>query len=274
MASTGPKALIAEEMVSSARSGARRHGPAFAGGGTPAMPGWCPYTYEDVKTMDCPVVRNDAGVIEAFLRHLSRDDVDIFFCGHHASHAARAFFSSGFDSALTITLDGIGRGYCLEEGGRTVTRAGEMVLTRSTSGSVTRCRRSSLEVVHHETRCSFGFAWARVAEHVLGLEEGAEGTAMAMAAFGEPERFRRQLDNGLLWLPTSDGDVPEPRRSELRAYFATLRAEVRTERDGFDIAAALQDVTENRLRAYLSRLVGPEDRDLCLSGGFFLTARP
>ena len=232
-----------------------------------------PYTHENLETIDCPAVRNDTGAVEAFLRHLLRDDVDIVFCGHHASHAATAFFSSGFSSALTITLDGIGRDYRLEEGGRTITRAGETVLTRNVNGSVTRCHGSSLEVTHHVTGYSFGFAWARVTEHVLGLEEGAEGTAMAMAAFGEPERFTRPLNNDLLWLSTPDHALPEPLRSELLTYFTTLRALIRTEDDGFDIAAALQRVTEDRLRAFLSRFIGPEDRDLCLSGGFFLNCQ-
>ena len=31
--------------------------------------------------------------------------------GHHESHAANAFFSSNFDQALIITIDGGGRDY-------------------------------------------------------------------------------------------------------------------------------------------------------------------
>src|ERR1044071_3195265 len=36
---------------------------------------------------------NNTGTIDAFIRHILRKDVEIFICGHHASHAANSFFS-------------------------------------------------------------------------------------------------------------------------------------------------------------------------------------
>ena len=43
--------------------------------------------------------------MKEFIGHLLRPDVDIYFCGHRAAHAANAYYSSGFDAALTVTLD-------------------------------------------------------------------------------------------------------------------------------------------------------------------------
>jgi len=232
-----------------------------------------PYMYDVNDSPTCPAVRNDTDAVEAFLRHLSRDDVTVFFCGHHASHAANSFFSSGYSSALTVTLDGIGCDYRLDEGGRGVTRSGEVVGTRRIHGSVSRCAGSSISPVHQETGCSFGFAWARVTEHVLGRGVGEEGTAMAMAAFGDPVRFEHLLDDERLWLPSPDGELPAVQRTSLVSFMAELRDRFCTEQDGFDIAAALQAVTETRLRSFLSQFVRADDRDLCLGGGFFLNCQ-
>ena len=41
-------------------------------------------------------------------RKLKSLNVDYSIIGHHQSHAANAFFSSNFDEALVITLDGSG----------------------------------------------------------------------------------------------------------------------------------------------------------------------
>ena len=59
-----------------------------------------PYGPEDLGEIHPgpPVVYEDTPQVKEFIGHLLRPDVDIYFCGHHAAHAANAYYSSGFDA--------------------------------------------------------------------------------------------------------------------------------------------------------------------------------
>ena len=211
--------------------------------------------------------------VSAFVRHLLRPDVSIFFAGHHASHAANAFFSSGFESALTITLDGIGIDYVLDVSQRNITSAGTLAPVHRINGSVFRCEGRRCVPMHQVTDFSVGFAWSRIAEHVLRRGFAEEGTVMAMAAMGDPSRYRKDFREPWAWLPTPDGDLDPNTSAGLQAFFARLRDSLHVEQDCFDIAAALQEATEIRFRDFLARFIGPADRNLCLSGGTILNCQ-
>jgi carbamoyltransferase len=224
------------------------------------------------EVVTAPVVESSERV-EAFVRHLLQPEVNIFFAGHHASHAANAFFSSGFESALTVTFDGIGTDYVLDEFKRTLTAAGVAAATRSTTGSVFRCSGRQCVPVHYVTECSIGLAWSRIGAHVMRHAFGEQGTVMAMAALGDPRHYRQEFQEIWAWLPTPEGNLDPAASQGFQAFFARLRDSVRSEQDGFDIAAALQEATENRFRDFLARFIGPDDCDLCLGGGSILNCQ-
>lgn len=235
--------------------------------------GGAPYAWElMLDQLEIPPVSNDSLPVLTFLRHLLRDDVNVYFCGHHASHAANAFFSSGFSTALTITLDGGGFDYALESEAINVTRGSETAPLRRIYGGVYECGRSTCEPLYQAKDFSFGFAWSRVTNQIFGLPDGDEGTVMAMAAYGDPERFRRFFDEPWVWLP-ADVDLSEEMKGRAAAFTAKVRACLREEQDTFDVAAALQAATEKRLREYLSRFIGPAQRNVCLSGGSVLNCQ-
>src|SRR5689334_11915056 len=127
-----------------------------------------------------PVRTETAEVIQEFFRHLVESGPQLYFCGHHIAHAANAFFSSGCESALTITLDGGGPDYPLESAAPP-----RPVIVY---GGVYRCRGTDCQAIAQLTETSFGWAWVR-ATALLELNWGEEGTTMAMAALGDPSRF-------------------------------------------------------------------------------------
>ena len=61
--------------------------------------------------------RADSPAVRAFVRHLMRDDVQLYFFGHYASHAANAYYSSDMDQALIVSLDGGGMDFQIPPGG-------------------------------------------------------------------------------------------------------------------------------------------------------------
>jgi carbamoyltransferase len=224
-------------------------------------------------------VSNDTDATRRFVRHLLRPDVEIFFCGHHAAHAANAFLSSQFSSALAVTLDGHGIDFDLASAGNNLVRAPQRLPTRRISGGVYRCTDDICRPLFQLADRSFGLAWNRVAVDLLGLAEGSEGTAMAMAALGDPGRFRPLFEERWLWLPPdADGiyktGLSAEDRAGLAAFMEKLKRAVTGDRERYDLAAALQAQTETHIRRHLERFIIPgETRHLCIAGGVFLNCQ-
>ena len=221
--------------------------------------------------------RNETAAVTAFVRHLMRHDVAIHFCGHHAAHAANAYFSSAFNEALVVTLDGGGRDFAAPVGTRNVlseTDYLESGLAHSlrTYGSVYEASGNSIRLVHQLVESSIGEIWNRVLADVLNLEHGQEGTAMAMAALGDPQRFAPDFNKPVVSYPEVEF-LSDPLKAEVAMWTTTLQARVSTDQDRYDVAAGMQDATERRVRAYLAAHIQPTHRNLCLAGGVFLNCQ-
>ncbi len=198
--------------------------------------------------------------LRAFVDHGLRPGAGLRVLGHHLCHAADAFLVSPHDSALCVTLDG--GGYDFPDGSET--RA-------LVYGGIFRGEGQTITPVSYDHHQAIGTAWARVTVRVLGLQFGEEGTAMAMAAFGDPARFATALAGPELWSP---GNVDTTtNQAAYDAELSALTAAMRTEQDRFDLAAGLQAATERRVRAILARALTPHDRVLCLSGGVSLNCQ-
>lgn len=148
---------------------------------------------------------------------------------HHDTHAANAFYGSGFDEALLITLDGYGSGCC---GG---------VYTGSANG---------IQMLH---RFDFPNSLGQFYEHVtsgLGFKPNRhEGKIVGLAAYGNPEILRSTLRERF---DTTDGDIVI--HASMNYYFTRALALRYSKRD---IAAAyqkvLEDVTEEVTRYWLAK---------------------
>jgi len=247
-----------------------------AGGGLddlPRIPLGEEHLIEQLGPPDFP---RDSHSVRAFLRHLMRSEVQLYFCGHHASHAANAFYSSPFSDALSVTLDGGGLDYDLATVATNVLDEvhvnAEMVKRKQIYGAVYDCSQGGCTPLHQVDTFSIGTLWHRVVTGILGLREGEEGTAMAMAAFGDKDRFQSELAEPCAMF-RQDYALSASDRGQVTGWIEQMKGNLRTEQDAFDIAAALQAVTEERVRSFLDQHLSDGVRHLCLGGGTFLNCQ-
>lgn len=185
---------------------------------------------------------------------------------HHRAHGLYAFASSGYAAAAVLVVDSLG------EVQTTTIGTG----LRLNGGG---CRTSIAEDITDPA--SLGYGYGAVTEH-LGWRRGdEEGTVMALAAIGDPSRFRTLMQKAI---PITDhGFELDPQWFPLRVLArgyprvssaftaATCPARdpaVPVEQVHADLAAALQERTEQVMvhLAHRARAVTGL-RLLCLGGG-------
>lgn len=185
---------------------------------------------------------------------------------HHRAHGLYAFASSGFDDAAVLVIDSLG----------------EMQTTTIAAARRSAGHGCEYRIAHAiDDPASLGYAYGAVTEH-LGWRRGdEEGTVMALAALGDPARFRDLFARAIGI--TDTGFVLDPELLALRALssryarvgasFAATTCKPRrphepVEQVHRDLAAALQERTEQvvvHLARRARRVTG--SRRLCLGGG-------
>ena len=159
---------------------------------------------------------------------------------HHLSHAANAYYTSGFDQALIVTLDGYGSGL---------------------AGSISVGRDGKIERLHGlEYPHSLGTFYESVTSALGFTPSRHEGKIVGLAAYGDPEvlgdLLRRRFvhaNGGFRIVETNN------------VYFARLLA---SQFPKIDVAAAYQRVLEEVAVTYVSQYVRKTGlRNLVLSGG-------
>src|SRR5262245_32593244 len=133
---------------------------------------WWPHPrWEEVFLLRLGEVR---GVAERILRRPLRQR--FHFVPHHLAHAASAYFPSGFDRAAILTIDGLGEVAC------------------STLATAVGTQIQILETFNYPH--SLGFVWEHISGH-LGFSPYDASKVMGLAAYGNPEVFRRQLQSAI-----------------------------------------------------------------------------
>ncbi|PKV84231.1 carbamoyltransferase C-terminal domain-containing protein [Streptomyces sp. TLI_146] len=187
---------------------------------------------------------------------------------HHRAHGLYAFGASPFEEAAVLIVDSLGE---------TVTTS--MCSARRTPGGIHMHQRWSL----HDP-ASLGYAYGAVTEH-LGWRRGdEEGTVMALAALGDPARFRDLFAQAIVlteeafalnpaWFPLR---VISSRYPRLSAQFVEATCPSRAPEEEVaqvhaDLAAALQERTE-QVMVHLARRARRRtgQRALCVGGGVAL----
>lgn len=159
---------------------------------------------------------------------------------HHDSHASNAYYTSGFDEALILTLDGYGSGL---------------------AGSVSVGRNGRIERVHGvDFPHSLGTFYETVTS-ALGFKPSRhEGKIVGLAAYGDPAILRDVL---LERFDVTPGNFRI--RESNNMYFARLLA---TQFPKIDVAAAYQHVLEYVATTYAAHYLKQTGlRSLVLSGG-------
>jgi carbamoyltransferase len=159
---------------------------------------------------------------------------------HHLSHAANSYYTSGFESALVVTLDGYGSGL---------------------AGSINIGRDGKIERVHGlEYPHSLGTFYETVTSALGFTPSRHEGKIVGLAAYGDPEilgdmlRRRFVVSNGGFRIVETN-----------KVYFSRLLA---AHFPKIDVAAAYQRVLEEVAVAYVRQYVTKTRLiNLVLSGG-------
>jgi carbamoyltransferase len=168
--------------------------------------------------------------------------------GHHQTHAAAGYYTSGFDEACVLVIDAIGEFECLTQW--------------DASGSNLH-KRYSLEYPN-----SLGLFYSAMTQR-CGLKPNEEEyILMGMAALGNPNRFTRDILKEFVSLPNDDYEHAYRIRQNLHRGCAWWRPELTTQQDFYDIAAATQAVYEMAFERVLQQAIRTSSsRNLVLMGG-------
>lgn len=174
---------------------------------------------------------------------IAKNQGDFFEFGHHLSHAANAFYTSDFDRALIVSIDGFGQeegcvptSFTLDEGiGNRIKRIRIFDAKQVQVG----------RIYNLSTKWIFGLS--------VGFPNGDQaGTVMAMSTLGEPKYTDL----------FSDFDTNRDKLTRLARS---------SEQEKFNVAASLQSYTEKTVYFYLNKYInGSHHENICFSGGVSL----
>ena len=196
----------------------------------------------------------------------------LYIVGHHQSHAANAFFTSNFEEALIVTIDGGGidnpNGLLHDKSDIDTAKNSFVTCTTFWSG-----KGNKINPIHmiSNKMLNLGKDWSMCTSKIFGLGTWRDprgdqaGTVMGMAALGDSEKYMSYFENKLtVGLFDNDGNGS--------IDFDYLKGEAdKEEQNRFDISASLQKETERVIRAILTPYIEEyKPKNLCLSGGVSL----
>tara|TARA_R110002012_G_scaffold234930_1_gene408615 strand:- start:19569 stop:21113 length:1545 start_codon:yes stop_codon:yes gene_type:complete len=165
--------------------------------------------------------------------------------GHHLCHASNAFYSSNFDNALIITMDG---------GGQDNDGNGNYVTTFTIYEGI---ENKISKITSLPSSFNMGSFWSNCTSKIFGLSSGLPGgnqagTVMGMAALGKPKYIDK--------FHHSNTD-----------YNSLQKLANQDEQTMFDLAASLQQYTENTIKDIIDPFIQQYNpKNICLSGGVSL----
>jgi len=196
-------------------------------------------------------------------KNLPGFDGEMIFPEHHESHAASAFFPSGFERAAIITVDGVG----------------EWATTTIGIGCKNRVRLLKEVRFPH----SLGLLYSAFTYYTGFKVNSGEYKVMGLAPYGRPifkdlilDKLIRLRDDGSFWMNMKYFDYCVGLTMTNKAFAKLFGGEPRapesevTQRE-MDLAASVQAVVEEamtRLVSHTKELTGEEN--LCLAGGVAL----
>ncbi|GAA3221088.1 carbamoyltransferase C-terminal domain-containing protein [Actinocorallia longicatena] len=143
------------------------------------------------------VAANERERLDALRRRFS--DAALTQVLHHRAHGLTAFAASGFDDAAVLIVDSLG----------------ETQTTTIAHGRLDDLGVPSWDLVRalHDP-ASLGYAYGAVTQHLGWRKADEEGTVMALAALGDPDRFADLFTQAIRLTP--DGFTLDPRLFPLR----------------------------------------------------------
>ena len=176
---------------------------------------------------------------------ISRNNGGFYEVGHHLSHAANAFYTSNFEDALIVTIDG--------GGWESATQPTAFTISIGKDKDITPIEIFPIEQIN------FGYIWNHMTAYAFGLSAGYPkgnqcGSVMAMATVGDP-KYK---------------DYFEASGKKIN-YDELKRIVELSEQESFNVAASLQKFTEEAIMAILKPYIEKyQAKNLCFSGGVSL----
>ena len=165
---------------------------------------------------------------------------------HHKAHASNAYYSSPYNEAFIISIDGGG-----------FSEIGDNIQNSAFSAWVGRDNKLTNVETIPEPQFNIGALWHMYTTEVFDQGRGTEGTVMALACLGSPKYYKEILQA-----------LKEGGSNSSAKFFKPLAA---TEQGKWDIAASLQKVTEDAFKEKLEMYSRKYNiKNLCLTGGVSL----
>ena len=188
------------------------------------------------------------------IRQILREEYEIAapvrFIHHHYAHATSAYFTSGAENALVVTMDGGGDGHCAH---------------------VYRARNGSLErLAAIDSYDSLGNYYAYITAICGFKAKRHEGKITGLAARGRPV-YRERLG---AMIASEGGRLVNRGRVLFTRAMEQIRSELPEGWKREDLAASIQTVSEDVARdfvTYWARATG--ERSVALAGGIFANVR-
>jgi len=199
---------------------------------------------------------------------LRQNKGEYYVIGHHQSHAANAFFSSNFDEALIITIDGSGteksnhEDVTTEKGGFSTS----FTFWEGKDNKISPILRIPMQ------QLTLGSPWRIYTREIFGLSAGhphglAAGTIMAMASVGDPNKYYQDFYSAF---KAGGGGPSIHTMNNCKKYKEIAKI---SEQEKFDIAAGIQKATEMVTYETIKPIIDQyRPKNICFSGGVILNS--
>jgi len=196
------------------------------------------------------------------LNKIKKSNAKVTYYPHHDCHAAAAYYLSGFDKALVVTLDG---------------GNGEHELGTIQLGNGLDMHRVHVLNMHHNSN-SLATSWYYLCPFLGFIGNKDEGKIMGMAGHGS---YNEQLTKGFKSLISYNKDNlsfgPSAHDYIYEWYYKQLAKEgwFNTPKGKADVAYALQKHTEELAVQYLADIAKryPGYKNICFAGGLFANVK-
>jgi carbamoyltransferase len=232
----------------------------------------------DVWVSPCPNTNLEKGGGIDYDTHDKLPKAKINFYSHHLCHAAHSFYSSNYENSLIITIDSAG----LEKDNKEISTG----LYIGNKNKIHKISDISSNIF------SLGNLWTKCVRFIFKLSAGhprghQAGSVMAMAAFGNPDKYYNDFMNmatkdfhqilvppkGMIrgWVEP-ENDVTHPYLDKYRKIASAFEVEK------FNMAASLQKVTETFVFDIVSQSLKHAQsnnlniKNICFSGGVSLNS--
>ena len=203
---------------------------------------------------------------------IEKNGGELYIIGHHQSHAANAFFTSNFEEALIVTIDGGGIDHpdgSLHKKSHIDTHTNALI-TCTTFWSGKDNKIKPLKMISNGV-INLGKDWSMCTSKIFGLGTWRDprgdqaGTVMGMAALGNPDKYMSYFENKL-----TSGFFENDGNGSIDFDYLKKEAD-KKEQNRFDISASLQKETEKVIKRLLTPYIEEhKPKNLCLSGGVSL----